>query len=121
MDYIGYDQWIQNNIPENSIGLCAALSLEMQKVFPELERVRGHYVCPFWGNREHWWLVTSDGTIVDPTVEQFPSKGLGDYIEWEEGASEPTGECYNCGDYTFNDESFCSSTCEQTTILDLMA
>lgn len=35
--------------------------------------VRGWYVDAIWGEQEHWWCETSDGTIVDPTVEQFPT------------------------------------------------
>jgi hypothetical protein len=47
---------------------------------PTLTLVRGHYLDPIWGEQEHWWCVKPDGTVVDPTAKQFPSKGNGVYI-----------------------------------------
>lgn len=45
-----------------------------------LTLARGHYYCPVWDSNEpHWWCVRADGTIFDPTVEQFPSLGAGIY------------------------------------------
>jgi len=48
-----------------------------------LTAVRGHYECPLWGLQAHWWCVRQDGTIYDPTKDQFPSKGLGEYIPFD--------------------------------------
>jgi len=48
-----------------------------------LTAVRGHYVCPFWGEQAHWWCIRKDGTIYDPTVDQFPKPHIGDYIPFD--------------------------------------
>ena len=68
------------------MGRCAEATLAMAAVFPELTRVRGHYLCWVWGEREHWWLVEPNGEIVDPTADQFPSKGGGVYVPWDEAS-----------------------------------
>ena len=59
---------------------------------PSLRLERGHYICPFWGEQPHWWTVRQDGTIFDPTKDQFPSKGIGDYIPFNGMVS-----CAECG------------------------
>jgi hypothetical protein len=41
---------------------------------------RGYYYCPIWNKQmQHWWTVRPDGSIFDPTKDQFPSKGNGIY------------------------------------------
>jgi len=58
-----------------------------------LKAVRGHYICPIWGSQAHWWCVKPDGTIIDPTAKQFPSKGrTGEYIPFDGKLI-----CENCG------------------------
>ncbi len=113
-----YDTWIKQNI-KNVYGKCKNATKYMQIIFPELQRVRGYYYCTLWGRREHWWLITPLGVIVDPTAKQFPSKGKGFYIPWNEGDPEPTGKCIGCGGYTYNHETFCGKSCEQLVCLDL--
>jgi hypothetical protein len=88
----------------------------MVAVFPELRRVRGHYYCPIWGERAHWWLVAPDGLIVDPTAAQFPSLGGGEYVEWEEGREEPTGICPQCGDHVYGGGTCCSEDCHRAYV-----
>lgn len=105
-----YQAWIDAHVTE-TYGKCREVSKQMADAFPELTRVRGHYYCPIWGERTHWWLVTQDGDIVDPTAEQFPSKGLGHYEPWDESQPEPTGRCPNCGGYVFNGDTCCSAAC----------
>jgi hypothetical protein len=73
-------------------GKCKEMSEALVADDPTLTLVRGHYICPFWGDQAHWWTKRSDGTIVDPTKNQFPSKGLGDYVEFDGMV-----ECANCG------------------------
>lgn len=110
-----YDCWIAGRLAggENPYGKCAELTLEMQADFPELIRVCGHYYCTGWGEREHWWLKTPDGVIVDPTKEQFPSKGHGPYVELDKDAPIPTGMCPNCGEYCYTGGTLCSDKCER--------
>jgi hypothetical protein len=105
-----YDDWISENVDE-TYGKCAELTLEMQEAFPELTRVRGHYYCYVWGEREHWWLLDEE-TVVDPSADQFPSKGTGLYVPLDESQPEPTGKCPNCGDYCYTGKSLCSENCE---------
>ena len=96
-----YQDWI-DQVPE-TYGTCEEVTKEMQKEFPELRRVRGHYFCWTWGEREHWWLVDEiNDCIIDPTKDQFPSKGTGTYEEWN--GPEPTGKCPNCGEYCYDGE-----------------
>lgn len=73
-------------------GKCKELSEQAVACDPTLTIVRGYYWCPIWGKQAHWWTIYPDGTIYDPTKDQFPSKGLGEY--------EPFNgmvECSQCG------------------------
>ena len=106
-----YSQWISDNVPE-TYGTCAEVTEEMQDEFPELKRVRGHYLCSSWGSRSHWWCVTPDGQVVDPTADQFPSLGSGVYTPWDETKDEPTGMCMNCGEYVYSGRISCSNKCQ---------
>lgn len=110
-----YEAWIADNVvdPHNA---CREITLAMQEVFPELTRVRGHYYCPYTGERPHWWLVAPDGTIVDPTADQFPSKGSGVYVPWDESQPEPTGRCPNCGEYCYDGRELCSESCHRAYV-----
>lgn len=108
-----YANWTRANVEGDGYGQCAEITARMAADFPELTRVRGHYYCHTWGERAHWWLVTLDSTIVDPTAQQFPSKGLGIYEPWAEGAQEPTGLCMNCGAYCYDGDPTCSEACER--------
>ena len=107
-----YTDWIFLNVTE-TLATCAEVTLQMQEVFPELTRVRGHYYCGVWGRREHWWLVDTEDVIIDPTAAQFPSQGTGEYEPHKEGAPEPSGKCMNCGEYAFNSAGACSPECNE--------
>jgi len=63
-------------------GKCKEFSEALVKKDPTLRLVRGHYYCPVWGEQEHWWCESKDGKIIDPTKDQFPSKGSGEYVEF---------------------------------------
>lgn len=107
-----YTEWIRKNVTK-TYGKCSQVTEKMVKDFPELKRVRGHYYCPIWGARQHWWCVTSEGNIVDPTADQFPSKGvMGRYEEWDESQNEPTSICPNCGNYCYDGQYVCSDSCD---------
>lgn len=107
----------QESVLANAYGKCASVTLAMASAFPELRRARGFYHCDRWGRRQHWWCVAPDGTVVDPTAEQFPSMGLGEYDEVKDGEEDriPVGKCMNCGEELYaHDEStyVCSDYCE---------
>lgn len=73
-------------------GKCRELCDQAITADPTLTLVRGHYHCWFWGKQEHWWTIRPDGSIHDPSKEQFPSKGLGEYEEFDGWVS-----CAECG------------------------
>lgn len=105
-----YEQWIIDNWTD-ALGTCAEQTTKMAERFPELKRIRGHYMCPIWGEREHWWLVTPSGAVIDPTREQFPSGGRGVYVPWDEHAEEPIGKCANCGGYSYESKGGNNTVC----------
>ena len=120
-----HQTWIQDYLAsfENpfkaTYGKCAEVSQMMQEAFPELERVRGYVYTP-WGKREHWWLKTTDETIVDPTADQFPS--IFEYEEWHEGMERRLGKCMDCGEEIWGVDAksvhstmFCNADCEEAT------
>lgn len=94
-------------------GKCKELSEEAIAADPTLRLERGHYLCPFWGEQPHWWTVRQDGTIFDPTKDQFPSKGMGEYIPFDGRVP-----CAECGKDMSEEEArfegnyaFCSTLC----------
>jgi hypothetical protein len=100
-------------------GKCKEMSEAECKLDPTLRLVRGHYHCLIWGEQQHWWAVKPDGTIVDPTVLQFPSKGFGEYIEFDGNI-----KCELCGAKTSEDDAifhghhaYCSDKCIMEDIM----
>lgn len=95
-------------------GKCRELAEEAAKQDPTLKLVRGHYLCPFWGSQAHWWCVRPDGEIVDPSVKQFPTAGVGaEYVEFD-----GMFECEYCGKeireedaYKVDHHVYCSGEC----------
>lgn len=95
-------------------GRCREMSEEACRSDSSLTLVRGHYYCPMWNREEqHWWTVRQDGTIYDPTKDQFPSRGLGTYTPFNGFV-----ECANCGKQMKEEEAetegryaFCSHQC----------
>ena len=74
-------------------GKCKEFCQDLCEKDPSLKMVRGTYWCPFWGDQMHWWCVKPDGTIVDPTVKQFPTAGIAaEYTEFS-----GVFPCDNCG------------------------
>jgi len=73
-------------------GKCQEFCELAVKNDPSLTIVRGHYYCPIWNSSEpHWWTVRLDGTIYDPTANQFPSRGNGIYTPFS--GLIPCSEC----------------------------
>ena len=94
-------------------GKCKQYVGEAVNNDPTLIAVRGHYICPFWGPQPHWWCVRTDGTIFDPTVDQFPMPHVGDYIPFDGFV-----ECAECGKRMpeenasfYGNYAFCSGYC----------
>lgn len=111
-----YNEWIKANVEGTGYGACREVTERMAAAFPELRRVYGFYYSLAWGRRTHWWLVTSEGIVVDPTSAQFPCLGFGDYEELNSLDEAPTGRCADCACDVYNGAIFCSSGCESATI-----
>ena len=100
----------------SSTGACGSFTRVFAERVPELTRVPGFYISPAGHSHgEHWWLVDAAGNIVDPTADQFPSQGTGNYVPYD-----PTkhlvakGRCRNCGCtlFAFPDRP-CSAECDE--------
>jgi hypothetical protein len=96
-------------------GKCREFSERAAKEDPSLKVVKGWYYCPYWGEQAHWWNTKEDGTIVDLTKDQFPSKGNGEYVEFDGWT-----DCSECGKRVHESEvivggnghyMFCSGNC----------
>ena len=95
-------------------GKCKEMVEEICKQDQTLTPVRGHYICWLWGKQAHWWAVKPDGTIVDPTVSQFPKPHIGDYVPFD-----GVIECSQCGERVLEEHAtfygssyaFCSMGC----------
>lgn len=83
-----YQKWIENFlVSDNEIhGMCRSVCELMQKDFPELV-LHGGYVLTDLGTDLHYWLVSPDGEVVDPTEEQFGGLQPEDYFD--SGLSDP--------------------------------
>ena len=116
-----YLEWIRTNYPtyESCYGYCKEACEKMLLEFPELTLQRGHYYCYSWGERMHWWLTDADGKEVDPTAKQFPSKGAGVYIIWDESQPEPIGQCPNCGELCYDGNYCCTERCHNAFVASL--
>lgn len=105
-----YRSWCEANVQPPVRGKCLMYADRMLTAFPELRTVRGH-VGKVHRDCEHWWCVTPDGTVIDPTAAQFRVGSV--YIPFVEGSDEPTGVCPNCGEYCFNGVSVCTAECQR--------
>ena len=97
---------------------CSQFTRRMAEQFPELRRVAGFYKSPAGASHgEHWWLETPDGVIVDPTADQWPSKGTGKYVRYDPALHLVSkGSCPSCGVglYSRAGSYPCSEDCDQS-------
>ncbi len=95
---------------------CREAVATLVALCPELKAIRGQVVMkdsPDGDTRPwpHWWAVTADGVVVDPTAAQFPSQL--EYRPHDESKGPPTGKCPNCGGLCHNHNYCCSDKCER--------
>lgn len=81
-------------------GRCYTESKRLVAKNPALRLVRGWYICPIAGKQEHWWTEEPNGDIVDPTADQFPSDGWGEYVEFD-----GYWDCEHCGTRVHEDDA----------------
>lgn len=113
-----YQDWIDLHYPTSlSARLkCKVIAHRMATLFPELKVVRGQvsveepYGLPST-KTQHWWCVTPEGKVVDPTAHQYPTSVLA-YRPLDESKGEPTGKCMNCGGICYEHRTLCSKACE---------
>lgn len=126
-----YQTWIDAYVAKHGgdvTNMCAGATSAMIKAFPELRRERGwvkydsmpwHKVDDlFTIGIEHWWCVSQDTEIVDPTASQFPNGITYEAYDEAKYGPLPTGKCYNCGDYVYN-TTFCGNSCEDVAMDEL--
>jgi hypothetical protein len=112
-----YSEWIANYLRAHQghvRGYCQDATLKMHEAFPELTIVKG-FRRP---GGEHCWLVTADGTVVDPTESQFAMTAL-EYRSFRPGDTVCVGKCMNCGEYIYEAvqslegerKEFCNEQC----------
>lgn len=96
-------------------GKCKEFVDQACKNDSTLTSVRGFYHDTFWGKQAHWWCKKQDGTIFDPTKDQFPTKGSCEYEEFDGMI-----ECSECGKKIIETKAiidgngcyaFCSTKC----------
>ena len=107
-----YRAWITERYttPESAKLQCAEATKEMVAAFPELRRVRGHAMVGV-DLRPHWWCLTTDGKIIDPTAHQWDQPPVF-YDMIPEGAEEPHGKCLECGDLLYYSQGDNSHFCK---------
>ena len=105
---------LQPNIPYLLKGRCGPWSKRFTEQFPQLRAERG-----FYNGWEHWWCVDTDGSIVDPTVQQFGVES-GDPSHYKildlEKDEVYLGRCANCGESIYGpakrgQQGICSDAC----------
>ena len=108
-----YQDWIKKYYPtpESAHSQCAEATIKMSLEFPELRRVRGYALVGI-DFRAHWWCVTPDGTIVDPTMQQWTLTPL-QYDAIPDDTEEPHGKCYECGSLLFRSKGDDSYYCRE--------
>lgn len=97
-------------------GYCMTATAEMVAAFPELIRVAG-----FCNGAEHFWCVTPEGEVVDPTAKQF-GDGPYEYKPFESGDEVRVGRCMDCGDDIYANvdalggarKYFCNDDCRRS-------
>lgn len=99
-------------------GKCKEMSEALVAADPTLRLVRGHYYDTMWGEQAHWWCAKPDGEIVDPTKDQFPSKGAGVYVEFS-----GIVQCDQCGKEMKEEDAIfmssypvCSNQCARSLV-----
>lgn len=100
-------------------GRCYEMSKALCDADPSLRLVRGHITVPMWPTdplQPHWWCVRQNGSILDPSWEQFPFQQAPPASAYEE--FDGTVYCDQCGkegreeNYKpYSNYIFCSNEC----------
>lgn len=114
-----YAEWIERYVaskPSRFVRGCCQEAVEaMVQDFPELRKAAGFVYCD-WGRDEHWWCVAPDGSVVDPTREQFNIVFEYEELDLNDPKTRdrvPIGRCVNCGEETYR-SSYSSEVCSES-------
>jgi hypothetical protein len=102
--------WI-DSYPGQKILRSREVCNEMREEFSGLHLVQGYIDVGYGRPLHHWWLVSKEGEIVDPTTSQYPP--ILRYEEWDETSPPSSGRCLNCKSFTFDGSHFCNQGCEK--------
>jgi len=107
-----FRSWIAERYPtpQSAKLQCAEATTAMVAAFPTLRRVRGHAMIGI-DFRPHWWCLTPEGEIIDPTAHQWAAPPVF-YDAMPEDAEEPCGKCISCGDLLYRSRGADSYICE---------
>ena len=107
-----YKDWIDEHYPDKKSAMlqCKEATKLMAEEFPELRRVRGNVMVGV-DYRPHWWLVATDGSIVDPTYRQFTNISF--YEEHDESMGDSHGKCRRCGELLYRSKGDDSYLCRE--------
>ena len=126
-----YQAWIDANCPDPklTLGRCKQFALKMKEAFPELRVTNGFVTLLLYDEAlTHWWCVTPDGVIVDPTAGQYIWNGtpIAEYEEITDDHDErrfPKVKCMECGEYYYVkpelNGTMHTKACESAFIADL--
>lgn len=122
-----YAAWIAAYVSQQPHGFvrgkCQDAVYEMLKEFPVLRAARGLVHWSITARSivdQHWWCVTPDGVIIDPTVSQFAHSLTPlryeelDITKVVDRDKVPIGRCMNCGEPTYRrsiSHNICSERC----------
>lgn len=116
-----YLEWIESNVPSDETGFgnagkCLEFSSRMVEAFPELILCKGvvfsrsnpdNYTRANYKEYLHAWVQTQDGTIFDPTKNQFALLGELEYMRFPDDVDQ-VEKCINCGRYFYDGYVLCS-------------
>lgn len=100
-----YRAWIKATYPttREALGECMIGAKAMGIAFPELRVTNGFVtILGDLEPRQHWWCVTPDDQVVDPTAIQYPL--IMDYEEIDDGhpaRNYRQARCHDCGEYYY--------------------
>lgn len=94
-----YQDWIEKNVPKECQGSCLHYAKMMKADFSELE-IFGQADIFAQG---HYWCVSPDGAVVDPTISQFDGR-TPDYSRClHEDFFVGSRKCHWCGEAVWPD------------------
>lgn len=120
-----YKEWINKNYPtpQSALNQCYEACKKMNQKFPELLITNGLIQVGIEPEeRQHWWLKTLSGEIIDPTEHQYQVFGMNivfyneidnehDLRKFEQCKCIYCGTKFFLGKNDWNNRNSCSNEC----------